>query len=86
MPRTVKAASARGGWSAPVLQVGVNHVRPPLLTSGAAVQVTVACSPSSACIVSGSDLLIDPTAASVTVTWSAPARTGYRAWSVSRAL
>jgi hypothetical protein len=50
------------------------------------VQVTVACSPAAACTVSGSDLDIDPTAQSVTVTWSAAARAGHRAWSVSRGL
>jgi hypothetical protein len=61
-------------------------VRPPSLTSGASVQVTVACSPSRACLVSGSDLVIDPSAESVTVTWSASARSGYRAWSVSRGM
>ena len=83
---TTKASGPRGGWSAPVLLAGVNDVRPPSLTSGARVQVTVACSPSRACIVSGSDLTIDPAAESVTVTWSAPARAGYRAWSVSRGL
>jgi hypothetical protein len=82
----VKAAAARGGWSAPALRVGANDVRPPSLTSGARVQVLVACSPSRACVVSGSDLVIDPAAESVTVTWSAPARAGYRAWSVSRGL
>ena len=84
--QTAKAAAARGGWSAPALHIGANDVRPPSLTSGASVQVTVACSPSRACLVSGSDLVIDPIAESVTVTWSAPARSGYRAWSVSRGL
>lgn len=83
---TTRAAAPRSGWSAPVLLVGVNDVRPPSLTSGARVQVTVACSPSRACTVSGSDLTIDPAAESVTVTWSAPARARYRAWSVSRGL
>ena len=84
--QTAKAAAARGGWSVPALHIGANDVRPPSLTSGASVQVTVACSPSRACMVTGSDLTIDPAAESVTVTWSAPARAGYRAWSVSRGL
>lgn len=83
---TAKPVEVRRGWSAPTIQVGVNDLRPPSLNSGAVVHVTVACSPSRACIVSGSDLVIDPAASSVTVTWSAPARAGYRAWSVARAL
>lgn len=85
-PHTAKPAVVRGGWSAPTIQVGVNDLRPPSLSSGASVQVTVGCSPSRACIVSGSNLVIDPAASSVTVTWSAPAGAGYRAWSVARAL
>lgn len=79
-------AVVRGGWAAPVLRVGLNDLAVPVLSSGAQVQVTVACSPSRACVVSGSDLLVDPAVASVTVTWSAPARAGYRAWRVSRAM
>lgn len=76
----------RGGWSAPALRVGANDLTVPVLSSGARVQITVACSPSRTCTVSGSDLLVDPAASMVTVTWSAPARAGYRAWRVSRAL
>lgn len=83
---TERPVVVRGGWSAPSLRVGANDLAAPALSSGARVQVTVACSPSRACVVSGSDLLVDPVASSVTVTWSAPARAGYRAWRVSRAL
>ena len=90
VPRPTRHAAmvdaARGGWSAPVLHVGANDVRPPSLNSGTPVQVTVGCSPSRTCVVSGGDLVIDAAAESVTVTWSAPARAGYRAWSVSRAM
>jgi hypothetical protein len=50
------------------------------------VRVTVGCSPSSACQVSADQLVIDATAASVTVTWWAPARSGYPSWEVSRGL
>lgn len=83
---SARPAVVRGGWAAPVLRVGVNDLAVPVLSSGARVQVTVACSPSRACVVSGGDLLVDPAVSSVTVTWSAPARAGYRAWRVSRAM
>lgn len=78
--------TVRGGWSAPGLRVGSNAITLPRLTSGATVRVTVGCSPSSACEVTGDQLVIDPAATAVTVTWWAPARAGYRAWQVSRAL
>jgi hypothetical protein len=58
----------------------------PRLTSRATVRVTVGCSPSSACQISADQLVIDPSASAVTVTWWAPAARGYRAWQVSRAL
>ena len=75
-----------GGWRAPSLHPGANTIAIPRLTSDARAQVTVACSPSSACQVSGDQLLIDAGAASVTVTWWAPARGGERSWGVSREL
>ena len=81
-----RRTSTLGEWRAPDLQVGANTIALPRLTSGATVRVTVGCSPSSACQVTGDQLVIDPAATAVTVTWWAPARNGYRAWQVSRGL
>lgn len=78
--------SVVGNWSAPTLHAGANTIRLPQLNSGARVRVTVGCSPSSACQVSADQLVIDPAAASVTVTWWATARGGYPSWEVSRGL
>lgn len=75
-----------GGWQAPSLHVGANTIALPRLTSRATVRVTVGCSPSSACHVSGDQLVIDSAATAVTVTWWAPAAAGYRSWQVSRVL
>lgn len=75
-----------GGWQAPTLHVGENTITLPRLTSRATAHVTVGCSPSSACHISDNQLVIDPAATAVTVTWWAPAITGYRAWQVSRVL
>jgi hypothetical protein len=47
--------------------------------------VTVGCSPSAGCAMAGATLTISE-GTSVTVTWSAPARSGHTAWSVSRGL
>jgi hypothetical protein len=47
--------------------------------------VTVGCSPSAGCVLTGSTLTIAE-GTSVTVTWVAPARAGHTAWSVSRGL
>ena len=77
---------ATGGWQAPNLGVGANTIAVPRLTSRAPVRVMVGCSPSSACQISGDQLVIDSSATAVTVTWWAPAARGYRAWQVSRAL
>lgn len=78
----VRTATTRG-WAAPSLHVGANTITVPRLTSGAAVSVTVGCSPSAGCAMAGSTLTISE-GTSVTVTWSAPARSGHTAWSVSR--
>lgn len=78
-------AATTSGWAAQSLQVGANTISVPRLTSGAAVSVTVGCSPSAGCAMTGSTLTISD-GTSVTVTWSAPARSGYTAWSVSRGL
>lgn len=75
-----------GGWQAPSLHVGANTIALPRLTSKATVRVTVGCSPSSACHLDGDQLVIDPAATAVTVTWWAPATAGYRSWQVSRVL
>lgn len=79
-----RTATTRG-WAAPQLRVGANTITVPRLTSGAAVSVTVGCSPSAGCAMTGSTLTISDGTA-VTVTWSAPARSGHTAWSVSRGL
>lgn len=81
-----RRTAVAGGWRAPGLHVGSNAITLPRLTSGATVRVTVGCSPSSACQVTGDQLVIDPAATAVTVTWWAPERAGFRAWQVSRAL
>lgn len=83
---SLRRTSATGGWQAPSLRIGANTIAVPRLTSRATVRVTVGCSPSSACQISGDQLVIDPSATAVTVTWWAPAARGYRAWQVSRAL
>lgn len=75
-----------GGWQAPSLHVGANTLVLPRLTSRAKVRVTVGCSPSSACHVTGDQLIIEPSAATVTVTWWAPANGPYPSWQVSRGL
>ncbi|MBK9740983.1 MAG: hypothetical protein IPO93_16120 [Actinobacteria bacterium] len=82
----MRTTTVVGGWRAPALHPGANVIALPRLSSGARTQVTVACSPSSACQVSGDELVIDASAVSVTVTWWAPARGSYRAWGTSRGL
>jgi hypothetical protein len=82
--RSPRATTVVVGWRAPVLRVGVNVITLPRLSSGARAQVTVACTPSSACRMSGDQLVIDASAVSVTVSWWAPARSGFRAWGISR--
>jgi hypothetical protein len=81
-----RRTTVTGGWQAPSLHVGANTIALPRLTSRATVRVTVGCSPSSACHVDGDQLVIDPAATAVTVTWWAPATAGYRRWQVSRVL
>lgn len=81
-----RLTTVTGGWQAPSLHVGSNTIALPQLTSRATVRVTVGCSPSSACHVSGDQLVIDASATAVTVTWWAPATARYRSWQVSRVL
>lgn len=84
--RAPRRTTVTGGWQAPSLHVGANTIALPRLTSRATVRVTVGCSPSSACHVSGDQLVIDSAATAVTVTWWAPATGNYRSWQVSRVL
>lgn len=72
------------GWVPRQLRVGANDVTAPKLSTGAKVTVTVMCSPSTACQMSGSSLVIDPAAAQVAVTWRSPGNSQSRAWSASR--
>lgn len=83
---TPARASVVGGWQAPTLRTGGTVLTRPRLSSGAPVSITVACSPRTACVITGDHLVIGADASSVTVTWSAPARAGFGAWRVSRAL
>lgn len=68
-----------------MLRVGSTTITRPRLTSGAPVAVTVACSPRAGCSMTGAQLDVAP-GTSVTVTWAAPARAGYSAWTVTRVL
>lgn len=72
-----------GGWHPPALGVGAHDVTPPQLTSGADVGMVLLCSPSTACDLAGGTLTIGPNATSVSVSWSAPAARGHRAWQAS---
>lgn len=81
-----RVAVVVGGWQAPTFSTGGTVLTRPRLSSGAPVSITVACSPRAACVITGDRLVIGADASSVTVTWAAPARAGYRAWRVSRAL
>lgn len=84
-PVAPRRTTALGAWRAPVLRVGSNTITRPRLTSGAPVSVTVACSPSVGCSMSGAHLQVQA-GTSVTVTWTAPSRSGYTRWTVSRVL
>ena len=72
-----------GGWSTPQLAVGVVNIAPPKLTSGERPSMTVMCSPSIACVATGSSLSIGPDAQRVTVTWSSPNGGHWTAWTAS---
>lgn len=74
------------GWVPSKLRVGPNDVSVPQLSTGAKVAVTVMCSPSAACQMSGSSLVIDPTAAQVAITWRTPGNSRSKAWTASRTL
>lgn len=85
-PPARKANGPVSGWSAPIVQAGQVALSRPQLKSGQRPAITVACSPSSACTVSGSTLTVAETATSVTVTWSSPATKKWTAWRTSRSL
>lgn len=74
------------GWAPGKLRVGPNDVSVPKLSTGAKVTITVMCSPSTACQMAGSRLVIDPTAAQVSVTWRSPGNSRSKAWTSSRTL
>lgn len=85
-PRTQRVATeVLDGWTAPHLAVGSNSISRPRLSSKAAVNVTVMCSPSTSCVAAGNSLTIDPEAQRVTVTWAAPDGDQWRPWSASAA-
>ena len=73
------------GWTAAHLAVGLIDIKPPRLSSKADVNVTVMCSPSTSCVAAGNSLTISQDAQRVTVTWNAPGRGLWRAWSASAA-
>lgn len=83
---TLRSAQVIDAWRAPVLHIGANRLSVPRLSSGARVGVTIACSPSAACLLRGDQLDIDPSARSVQVTWTAAPRGSWSGWQVSRAL
>ena len=74
-----------GGWHGPRLGLGVTDIGAPRLSSAQRADVTVMCTPSTACSVSGSSLTITPAASSVSVTWSTPAGRKWHSWAVTRA-
>jgi hypothetical protein len=71
------------GWHPPALHVGANDIAPPPLSSGADVGMIIGCSPSAACSLDGGTLTIEPDAAAVNVSWSAPRTRGYLDWQAS---
>jgi hypothetical protein len=85
-PRAVRRSTPAPlhGWAAPGLGRGVTDISAPRLSSGARARVTVMCSPSTACAVSGSSLTIGPEASEVRVTWSVAATSTWWSWSASR--
>lgn len=86
-PRSVRRPNGpASGWSAPDVHIGSVELTRPTLKSGQRPELTVACSPSAACTVSGSTLVVSDAAQSVTVTWYAPATKSWTAWSTSRSL
>jgi hypothetical protein len=74
------------GWAPNRLHVGANDVSVPKMSTSAKVTVTIMCSPSAACQMSGSSLMIDPSASQVAVTWRSPGNRRSKAWSTSRTL
>ncbi|MDA2986528.1 MAG: hypothetical protein O2789_02225 [Actinomycetota bacterium] len=54
------------------------------MSSGQRADVTVMCTPSTACGASGSSLNITPDAISVSVTWSLPANGQWRSWAMTQ--
>ena len=64
---------------------GETNIGVPRLSSGQRADVTVMCTPSTACSASASSLTIAPDASSVSVTWSTPASRKWHSWAVTRA-
>lgn len=85
-PPARRATAVLDGWRPGVLVVGDNLLESPRLSSGARARVVVACMPSTACTLRGVLLRIEPSAQSVTVTWSAPVTRTHRAWAASTRL
>lgn len=85
-PPARRATAVLGGWRPGALVVGDNLLESPRLSSGARARVVVACMPSTACTLRGVLLRIEPSAQSVTVTWSAPVTRTHRAWAASTRL
>ncbi len=80
-PRAVKKTTEIvGSWTPPVLNPGTVLLRAPKLTSGVKASVTVACSPSTGCLINGDQLTFSD-GARVTVTYSAKATDTHKAWS-----
>ncbi len=80
-PRVIKKETRSAqSWTPPVLNPGMVSLRAPQLTSGVKVSVTVACSPSTGCVINGDQLTFSE-GTQVTVTYSAKATDTYKAWS-----
>ncbi len=83
-PRVVKKETdVARSWTPPtLLNPGTVSLRAPKLTSGVKASVTVACSPSTGCVMSGDQLTFSE-GTRVTVTYSAKATDTYKAWSTT---
>ncbi len=82
-PRVVKKETdVVRSWTPPVLNPGTVSLRAPKLSSGQQVTLTVACSPSTGCVINGDQLTFGE-GTQVTVTYSAKATDTYKAWSTT---
>ncbi len=80
-PRAVKKETdVVRSWTPPVLNPGTVLLRVPKLSSDVKVDVTVACSPSTGCVINGDQLTFGE-GTQVTVTYSAKASKTHTAWS-----